>query len=104
MVGFFWPLVLKFGSILGLFWTKFGPLAKSRSGNPVLCCAYGFFIAVLLVQDARPGKHSLSYAVVLVLRKSLFALLFICIFLCRAPHDWSGLFSELKPLFSVNSV
>jgi len=26
-----WPLVLEFG----YFWTRFGPLAKSRSGNPV---------------------------------------------------------------------
>jgi len=30
MVGSFWPLVLEFGSL----WTRFGPLAKSRSGNP----------------------------------------------------------------------
>jgi len=27
---FFWPHVIKFGS----FWTRFGLLAKSRSGNP----------------------------------------------------------------------
>jgi len=30
---FFWALVLEFGSYLALFWTRFGPLAKSRSGN-----------------------------------------------------------------------
>jgi len=29
---FFWPLVIEFGS----FWTRFGPLEKSRSGNPEL--------------------------------------------------------------------
>jgi len=30
---FFWPLVLKFGSLLALFWARFGPLAKRRFGR-----------------------------------------------------------------------
>jgi len=34
MVGPFFTLVLDIGSFLALFWTRFGPLAKSRSGNP----------------------------------------------------------------------
>jgi len=33
---YFWPLVSKFGSSLAIFWARFDPLAKSRSGNPVL--------------------------------------------------------------------
>ena len=33
---FFWPLFLAFGSFLAHFWTRFGLLAKSRSGNPAV--------------------------------------------------------------------
>jgi len=33
---YFWPLVSKFGSFLAIFWARFDPFAKSRSGNPVL--------------------------------------------------------------------
>jgi len=34
-LAFFWPLVLEFGSLLVLFWTRFDPLAEteSRSAN-----------------------------------------------------------------------
>ena len=31
---FFWSRVLEFGPCLALFSTRFGPLAKNRSGNP----------------------------------------------------------------------
>ena len=47
---FFWPLVLAIGSFLALFWTRFDPLAKRRSGNTAvsdnllvatgICCAH----------------------------------------------------------------
>jgi len=45
---FFWSLMLKFGSFLAFFWTRFSPLAKSRSGNPV--CRVG-----------RLGEHMVFY-------------------------------------------
>jgi len=31
---YYWPLALEFGSFLLFVRTRFGPLAKSRSGNP----------------------------------------------------------------------
>jgi len=34
MVGPFLAFILEFGSFLDFFWTRFGLLAKSRSGNP----------------------------------------------------------------------
>jgi len=34
----FWPLILEFDSFLALFRTRFAPLARSSSGNPVGLC------------------------------------------------------------------